>query len=204
MVIYTSDHGEQLGYHGMWWKCTMFEESARIPMIVYHPNLEHKDIDNPVDLVDLFPTMCDVFSVEKPTPLDGHSLLPLMRDGKDDERPDFAFSEYNAHGIDEGMFMIRWDKYKYVYFTGGYTPQLFDLEKDPCEDHDLAIEKPDDTEVKRALAEGHRRLYSVCNPEETTKRALDFQERERVKLGLPDEYTLERSFGAVPHPEYSR
>lgn len=204
VVVYTSDHGEQLGYHGMWWKCCMFEQSARIPMIVYHPGCRSRKIEHPVELVDLFPTMCDIFGVEKPEVLDGHSLLPLMMDGVDDDRPDFAFSEYNAHGISEGMFMIRWDRWKYVYFTGGYTPQLFDLVADPEEDHDLAIERPEDDDVKKAISECHRRLLSVTDPERTTARALDFQERSRIALGLPEDYTLERSFGAVPHPEYDR
>lgn len=203
IVIYTSDHGEQLGYHGLWWKCTMFEQSARIPMIILDPTRRHRDVDVPVNLVDLFPTMCEIFGIPFAEDIDGQSLLPLMNGTVDNTRRDYSFSEYNAHGISGGMYMIRWDRYKYVFYTND-NPQLFDLSSDPGEDHDLVSEKGDSEEIKLILAEGQKRLYSVCNPYRVTERSLEFQARMKKELNLPDEYDIERSFGFVPHPEYER
>ena len=203
VVIYTSDHGEQLGYHGLWWKCCMFEQSARIPLIVRWPGISHRDIDVPVSLADIFPTLCEAYSFPVPGNVDGESLLPLIKTGHDYGRRDFAFSEYNAHGLSAGMYMIRWGNYKYVFFTDN-EPQLFDLEKDPQEDHDLVSEYGHTDFVKSILAECEHRLYNICNPYEVTARSKDFQQRMKKRLRLPDEYAFERSFGFVPHPEYCR
>ena len=203
LVIYTSDHGEQLGYHGLWWKCTMFEQSAHIPLLISHSSFSHKIVPAPVSLVDLFPTICDLLHVPTYECVDGVSLVPLLEKGVDLERPDFAFSEYHAHGMPDGMFMIRWDDYKYVFFTG-HEPQLFNLKSDPSEDHDLVAEKGHVTEVDSILSEGYARLLSVCNPLNVSDRAKDFQARIKKKLGLDDEYSQERSWGFVPNPEYCK
>ncbi len=201
VVIYTSDHGEQLGYHGLWWKCTMFEQSARIPLMISHESFVPKIVHAPVSLVDLFPTLCDLMGVPVYEKVDGHSLLELLVHGVDFKRPDFAFSEYHAHGMPEGMFMIRWKNYKYVYFTN-YEPQLFNLAEDPAENHDLVKEKGHVPQVDQLLEEGHSRLLSVCDPYNVSDRAKDFQARMKRRLGLDDDYTLERSWGFVPRPEY--
>lgn len=202
-VIYTSDHGEQLGYHGLWWKCTMFEQSVHIPLMISHKAFSHKVIHAPVSLVDFFPTLCDLTDVPIFDEMDGKSLLGLMKNGIDFGRSDFAFSEYHAHGMPDGMFMIRWKNYKYVFFTD-HEPQLFDLEKDPYEDHDLVAEKGHIPEVDSIIAEGHARLLSVCDPINVSERAKDFQARMKKRLGLSDDYTLERSWGFVPRPEYCK
>lgn len=203
VVIYTSDHGEQLGYHGLWWKCCMFEQSARIPLIIRCPKMEPRVINTPVNIVDIFPTMCDLYGLPQPCNLDGESLLELMKTGTDVHRRDFSFSEYNAHGLSSGMYMIRWRKYKYVFYTDN-APQLFDLENDPDEDHDLVAEYGLTKQVCGILDECKKRLYQVCDPYEVTARSKEFQNRMKIKLGLPEEYSLERSYGFVPHPEYSR
>lgn len=201
IVIYTSDHGEQLGYHGLWWKCSMFEQSARIPLIVRWPGSVHRNIDVPVSIVDIFPTLCDAYSLPVPVNVDGNSLLSLIKTGVDLKRRDFAFSEYNAHGLSAGMYMIRWDRYKYVFFTDN-EPQLFDLLNDPQEDHDLVKEFGYTDFISNILMNGKLRLCKICDPYEVTARSKDFQRRMKDKLGLPDEYIIERSFGFVPHPEY--
>ena len=138
LVIYTSDHGEQLGHHGLWWKCCMFEESAHVPLIMRGPGLQHgARIDTLVSLVDMFPTVCRALDLPEPSGLAGRSLLDPAMGRTDTGRADFVFSEYHAHGMPVGMFMIRWRQWKYVYFVG-YRPQLFDLETDPGEARDLA------------------------------------------------------------------
>ncbi len=198
-IIYTSDHGEQMGYHGLWWKCCMFEHSAHIPLMIRIPGIEAKEVSHPVTLVDIFPTICDMIDIERPNNISGESLMPLMQKGKDTEKRDFAFSEYHAHGMPVGMFMIRWDKYKYVHYTQ-WTEQLFDLEQDPEEDYDLAPKESEDETIKKVLEEGRKRLYTVCNPEEVDARAKEYQRRMKKALGLENGYFEEKG-NWVPHPE---
>ena len=99
--------------------------------------------------------------------------------------------------------MIRWGKYKYVFYTDA-DPQLFDEEADPAEDHDLFPLASGDPEIARVISECRNKLYSICDPYEVNRRSKDFQARMKKKLGLPDSYTLERSVGYVPHPEYRK
>lgn len=197
-VCYSSDHGEQLGYHGMWWKCCMFEQSAHIPLIFRIPGIPPRRIPDPASLADLYPTFCDLSGVPLPEDISGHSLMKLIRQGADPDRTDFAFSEYHGHGIPDAMYMIRWKQYKYVFFCGG-QPQLFDLCADPGEDDNLLESRPDDPQVKEAAADCRSRLYSVCDPYAANSRAKDYQTRIRDEMGLGD-YTSEKG-SWVPHPE---
>ncbi len=203
VVIYTSDHGEQLGYHGLWWKCCMFEESARIPLMIRYPGLKPDKIKAPVSIADIFPTMCSIMGIPVFADVDGESLIKLIRDGHDEERRDFAFSEYNAHGISGGMYMVRWKNYKYVHYTDSDS-QLFNLSTDPGENNDIFPLSASDDSIKEIVENCRERLYSICNPDEVTARSKDFQRRMKAELCLPDEYTLERSVGFVPRPEYRK
>lgn len=201
LVIYTSDHGEQLGRHGLWWKCCMYEESARVPLIVRGPGVPQGGlVETPVSLLDLFPTVCEARGIPVPDGLPGRSLLPLARGEGDPRRADFAFSEYHAHGVPSGMYMIRWGKWKYVHYVG-YEPQLFDLEADPQEMRDLYSASGQSDELREALAEGERRLRSVCDPEAVDRRAREFQRATRERMGLTG-YVPPKGM-PVPHPEYA-
>lgn len=198
-VIYTSDHGEQLGYHGLWWKCCMFQQSARIPLIIARPEAAFREAGRPASLVDLFPTTCGLMGLPMPSGLDGQSLERLMDVGIDEERRDFAFSEYHAHGLPCAMYLIRWRQYKYIFYTD-YEAQLFDLDRDPWEDEDLAARAGTDPRAAAAIRECHGRLLRICDPYRTDERARAFQKRMKGLLGVTEEY--EREWGDwVPHPE---
>ena len=86
VVIITSDHGDMLGEHGLWFKKHFFDHCARVPLIVYGPNWVHPSShpDN-VSLVDLVPTLCELAGLDAarhaPEPLDGRSLMPLCEGG---------------------------------------------------------------------------------------------------------------------------
>lgn len=178
-VVFTSDHGEMLGERGMWYKQSFYEWSARVPLIVSFPGgFAPRRVDQVVSLVDLFPTLLDLATAgQRPDlvdPIDGQSLAGLLA-GSATGTQDEAISEYLAEGALEPCRMIRRGKYKYVYLHK-YGGQLFDLEKDPRELHDLsgcpqhaAIEANlraallhdwDPEEVKaRVLASQRRRLF---------------------------------------------
>ena len=203
VIIYTSDHGEQLGFHGMWWKCCMFEQSAHVPMMIYVPGIAPKEIQKAVSIADIFPTMCSLMDIDIPEDCDGESVYPLIKGREDDFHRDYAFSEYNAHGLPGGIFMIRWKCYKYIFYTDA-APQLFNLSSDPEEDHDLVAEQSNDPKVMGILEICRGKLFDICNPYDVTERSKEFQARMKKKLGLPDSYTQERSIGYVPHPEYMK
>lgn len=202
LIIYTSDHGEQLGHHGLWWKCCMYEESAHVPLIMKGPGVRKGAVvHEPVSLVDIFPTICEARNIAIPTDIPGKSLLPLARGEEDPSRADFAFSEYHAHGVPSGMYMIRWKQWKAVYYVG-YAPQLFNLEEDPEEMKDLTPLAGESPLLQEVLSECETRLYSVCDPVEVSERALRFQRELRVKLGLKPDFSHPK-VTAVPHPVYA-
>lgn len=201
LIVYTSDHGEQLGRHGLWWKCCMYEESVRIPLILKGPGIpQGRVVDSPVSLLDMFPTICEARSITPPAGLPGRSLLPLAREEQDPNRADFAFSEYHAHGVPSGMYMIRWQQWKYVYYVG-FDPQLFDLMEDPDEMNDLFPQASASDVLQHIISECNSRLRSVCNPEATDQRAQQFQQKIKKQLGLT-RYVPARGM-PVPCPEYS-
>ncbi|UQZ86854.1 Choline-sulfatase [Paenibacillus konkukensis] len=202
LIIYTSDHGEQLGNHGLWFKCCMYEESAHIPLIMKGPGVKKgATADTLVSLVDLFPTLCEALALPVPEGVQGRSLWRLATGRADVERSDFVFSEYHAHGMPVGMYMIRWDRWKYVHFNG-YTPQLFDLENDPEEMFNQAEAVPMSDEAKRALEACERRLRSVCDPEETELRAKSFQARMKERLGIAEFTTGDPKSSGFVNPNY--
>ncbi|MEH6726117.1 MAG: sulfatase-like hydrolase/transferase [Hyphomicrobiales bacterium] len=149
LVIYVSDHGDQIGERGLWWKQTFYEQSVRVPMIMSWPGRipAGERRSQIVNLVDIAPTLVDAAQGdqvsqddEKPE-IDGTSLLQLATDGTapwDNE----TYSEYCTDGMNKRMpqkvqqRMIRSGPWKLVYYHG-YPSQLFNLEDDPLEMQDL-------------------------------------------------------------------
>ncbi|HEU5317723.1 MAG TPA: choline-sulfatase [Chloroflexota bacterium] len=144
LVIYTSDHGEMNGEHGMWRKSCFYEQSVRVPLILSWPSglRAARVVENNVSLVDVVATMVECAGardVEAVGELDGESLLPLARgeDGADEEWDDEVFSEYLAHGVARPVAMLRRGRHKLIYSLDD-PPILFDLEKDPGEFENVA------------------------------------------------------------------
>jgi choline-sulfatase len=137
-VLYTSDHGELIGEHGLWTKMTMHEQSAAIPLIMAGAGVPRGVSAAPASLVDVHPTVLEAAGVglsEADRALPGRSLFDLA-ENPDRERA--VFSEYHDGGAITGFFMIRHGRWKYVCYPG-FAPQLFDLESDPHEENDLGL-----------------------------------------------------------------
>jgi choline-sulfatase len=138
IVVYTSDHGEMLGEHGLWNKFQFYEGSCGVPLIVRAPGVtaEEARCPAPVSLVDLLPTLAELAGVPVPK-LDGASLAPQLRNpGEATGRP--VFSEYNLR-TPRAKYMIRRGDLKYTFWVND-MPELYDLRTDPQEMRNLALE----------------------------------------------------------------
>jgi choline-sulfatase len=164
VIIFTSDHGDMLCEKGMVQKRTFYEWSARVPMIIHFPDgwQGGARIAEPVSLMDLAPTILEMAGVEDWLPMDGRSLMGLM-DGSDAELRD-VFSELHAEGVYAPCFMIRRGKYKYVT-VHGKDAQLFDLERDPDEWHNLV----GDPHFREVVEDLRARVLGQFDPDEIEK-----------------------------------
>jgi choline-sulfatase len=167
-VVYTSDHGDMMGEHGLWFKSCMYEGSVGIPMIVAGPDVPAGKVSRTgVSLIDVFPSALECVDVEREpedADLPGVSLFELA--GEPMRRTRAIYSEYHASASICGFFMIRGDRYKYVYYPG-YPAQLFDLDNDPRERRDLAS----DPAYADVVAQHHAMLLDVCDPDAVDARA---------------------------------
>ena len=107
IIIYTSDHGEQVGEHGLWWKQTFYEDAARVPAIVSWPGhlQAGKVIDTPIDQFDLAATMLEAGGAQPLPQSHGMSVIDLINDPDNVEWKDAVFSEYcmNDSSVGSGM-----------------------------------------------------------------------------------------------------
>src|SRR5258705_7610312 len=192
-VLYSSDHGENLGARGMWAKNTLYEESAGIPLILSGPGVpEGRAVGDTVSLVDVFPTVLDCVGVERESAdadLPGASLLAGAVSGAMPSRT--VLSEYHAVASPSGSYMIRHGRFKYIYYVG-YAPMLFDLEGDPHERCDLAA----DPAFKTDLVACEARLRALLDPVAVDKLARADQRAMIERLG-GKEAVLGR--GAIRH-----
>ncbi len=180
VVVYLSDHGDLASEYGLWWKRSPREGSARVPLLIRVPdNPTIGQVDTPVELVDIFPTLCDVCQIPKPRDLDGETLLPFLHGSGERRRKDFARSEYLLRS--ESCFrMIRTPRWKYVEFLiEDWQPMLFDMQEDPQELSNIAAEPTH----QGLIAELHERLWSDGQNWESllNEKRLDLERAQKEK-----------------------
>ncbi len=111
IIILWSDHGYHLGDMGMWCKATNYELATRVPMMIWTPDMpaasQGKSTDALVELVDIYPTLCDLAGIERPAHLEGTSFKPLIRNPAEEWKT-AAFSQFPSPALREwGSFPIR-------------------------------------------------------------------------------------------------
>jgi choline-sulfatase len=167
-VIYTSDHGDNLGARGLWGKSVLYEESTRIPMILSGPDVPKGKISKtPVTLLDIHQTAITALGHaphDADAELSGRSLIELATNSDNIER--LVTSEYHAMGAPTSAFMLRRGNWKYHYYEG-YAPELFNISDDPEELDDRAA----DPHVKLVLDGFEKTLRTQLDPSAIDRRA---------------------------------
>ena len=171
MIVFTSDHGDYLGDHYLGEKELLHEESVRIPMIVYDPRPEAnatrgQHLAALIEGVDMTPTFVEAVGGEPAYHwLEGRSLQPLLFGDAQEEWREAAVSEIDYSMRDARAtlgvtpaeargHMLRTQRYKYILWEN-FASQLFDLEADPSEQHDLG----NDPAHASVRAELHEKLF---------------------------------------------
>jgi len=159
IVVLLSDHGWKLGEHGGWGKLTNFECDTRSTLIISAPGQPNKGESTSalVELVDIYPSLCELASLEKPQNLEGTSLVPLFQDPG---RPwkSAAFSQFARGFFNRFMgHAMRTERYRYIEWRDRLdnrliAVELYDHETDPMENENIAS-KPGNEELVKQLAQ---------------------------------------------------
>jgi len=196
-IIYTSDHGDNVGARGLWGKSNMYEEAAGIPLITVGADVpEGKVCRTPVTLVDAYQTILQGCGFEQKggtSELPGRSWFDIACETDDLNR--ISFSEYHAAGSPSGAFMIRKGRYKFIYYAG-YEPELFDLRDDPEELVNLA----DDKAYRHVVEEYNDDLRGICDPDKIDRQAKDDQNSLIERFGGRERALHSGTPGATPAP----
>lgn len=185
IFVYTSDHGESLGEHGLWLKNNLYDCAARVPLVMAGPGLPRGAVvDTPVAHADLIRTFLECGGARTHSKLRGHSLLPLAN-GARGTHPGWAYSESHSEGNSTGSFMIRKGAWKYIHFTY-HDGLLFNLDDDPGERENLFAGKSPG--ARAALEELRGILCAQVDPVEVTERAFRVQKKrmDRMVAGYDD------------------
>ena len=141
MIIFTSDHGDMLGEHGLNLKMCFYDASIKVPLLVRIPGTwDQGERDNrPVMLLDLAPTLCNIFNIQNDN---AFSEMDLINQSWDQTRPVFSeiVSAFNAeiaqYGFETHTRMVCSGNWKYLHKSEG-PQELFDKENDPLENNNL-------------------------------------------------------------------
>ena len=139
ILVFWSDHGYHLGEHGLWFKQSCFEESARVPLIIAMPGQKTagQASTRPVELVDLYPTLAELTGLTPPKNLEGFSLRSLI----DDPKAQWSHPAYTQvqRGANNPGHSVRTERWRYTEWAFGASGQeLYDHDSDPQELHNLA------------------------------------------------------------------
>ena len=132
VIIYTSDHGDLLGDHGYLFKECLYEQSVKVPLIVHWPaKLRDRKVAEPIESIDLYPTICELAGAVINPGVQGQSLRPLLTK---DDLVDHREAVFSANCFSK---MVRHENYKLIYYPGRPYGEIYDLKEDPLERSNL-------------------------------------------------------------------
>lgn len=186
IIVLTSDHGEGFGEHNHYWHgFTTYEEVARVPLVFSGPGISGPSrMLEPVNLVDLLPTVLDLLAVQAPSDLDGVSLKPLLDGSAVSLDRRYVFTE-SGWDFEARQLAVRDGRYKLVHIPKEYEQQqlagvpweLFDLQEDPAESRNRLHDLPDEVDRLRAVLEAWWN-----NPSSLPADPLEVGAEERLRL----------------------
>jgi choline-sulfatase len=176
LVVFTSDHGESLGEHG---EAThgifAYESTLRVPLILYAPStLEPRVVSTPARHIDLLPTILDALNVPLPSGLRGRSLLPAARGGTEPENLVTYFEAFSG-ALNRGWAPITGVLRGGIKYIDLPIPELYDLEADQKEQHNLAERD------HRRLDDMRAALRPYANAQPVTAARENAETRERLR-----------------------
>jgi arylsulfatase K len=194
IIIFSSDHGELALEHQQYYKMSLLEGSARVPLVLKGPGIKAgRRIETPVSLVDMAPTVCDLAGIERRSCFDGESLLPLAR-GETTESRGWALASYSGVTSNTMSWMIRKGDYKLIVHEG-YASRLFNLQDDPGELNDLITQEPDKAAKLLAILDSEVDRKATLDVWEQWRRHnfAQFQRQARRGLYLDSSYALSQN-----------
>ncbi len=173
LIVIVGDHGESFGEHGEIGHTNfLYNSNLHVPYIFVHPNAvpEGQFISEVVELVDVFPTILDLFGMDIPDSLSSRSLTPTFNGGELENRPSYAESQYvySSFGWAEQRSLTT-PRWKYISST---KPELYDRQADPGETKNLIKEQP---EIANNLLEALKTIYNGLKPGEGDTVTYDAQ-----------------------------
>jgi tetratricopeptide (TPR) repeat protein len=173
LVVLTGDHGESLGEHGEATHGILaYEATLRVPLVLYQPRLfSPRVVSEPVQHVDLLPTILDALALPVPDGLPGTSLVPLATGAPSPPRP--SYFEALAGQLNRGwapLYGVIYGRMKYIDLP---IPELYDLARDPGETHNLAPARPDEVQAMRARLAPLRAADRGAAPQPESAEVLD-------------------------------
>ncbi len=193
-ILYTSDHGDNLGHRGLWGKSVMYDDAVAVPLIFAGPDVpEGVRVRTPVSLVDLGPTIMNSVSPEGVG--DDHAGACLSERFESPKADRDVFSEYHDWSSITGMFMLRSLRWKLVRYPG-HEDQLFDMERDPYEVNDLAH----DPAYRDVLEEMRDRMSAIADVAQINELAFQDQRAKIAAFGGREAILEGEEFGYTPAP----
>ena len=165
LIVFFSDHGDMLGDHNLWRKSYAYAGSSRVPFLVRWPEgmltaRRGGTIGQMVELRDVLPTFLDAAAAAPARPLDGRSLLPLIAGKSAEWRPFLDLEHGVCYSPDNHWNALADQRYKYIFHARDAREQLFDLQRDPNELHDLS----GDTAAAATLRQWRQRMIAHLSP----------------------------------------
>ncbi|MFQ6043409.1 MAG: sulfatase, partial [Candidatus Poribacteria bacterium] len=189
-IIFTTDHGFYFGEHGQfgkarmekgkWYRSPIYEEINRIPFMVYFPGIQARRIDALVSAVDMMPTILQLCGVEIPEQVQGHSLVPILKEDEEKGR-DFVVSSlplYNPGDVTRAVdaferniqeyvpSTITTDEWAFLYSAEGEPAELYNLKSDPKQQHNVIQEHP------QVASDLHQKFVSLLEETNTDSRFI--------------------------------
>ncbi len=165
IIVFTSDHGDHLGQHGMYQKMEMYEPAINVPLIIRHPEGKAGQADSVVSHLDIVPTLLDFTNIHPENNFSGDSLADTVINGSPANEKT-VFCQYSGNPcIGDIRRAAISQKYKYVY-TSNDLPELYDLYNDPLEMNNLAgMERfrKIETDMLKGTAKWHKQHGDFIN-----------------------------------------